>query len=241
MGRKNWRNGLKFRDQLRAHFGVTPKFDTLQMPQFIGGMHEPIEIQQVTNLAASDSAPLGDFAGQGYVAGKQKHSITFYADEPGVIMAVCMIVPRPCYSQTLKKSLAKSDLFDYFFPEFANIGYQPVFNYELAPLQASYEDETEANSDKLKGVFGYQRPWADYIANYDEIHGQFRTTLQSFVMSRTFDQTPELGKSFITIDPLSVNNVFAVDASVDDKFIGQIRFDIVAKRPIPRFGIPRIE
>ena len=55
---------------------------------------------------------------------------------------------------------------DYYFPEFAHIGYQPITYKEVCPLQQFLTDKT-----KLGNVFGYQRAWYDMIANVDEIHG----------------------------------------------------------------------
>ena len=89
-------------------------------------------------------------------------------------------------------------------------------------------------------TFGYQRAWYDYLASYDEVHGDFRDTLQDFLVDRVFGASPTLGREFVEIDPDTINDVFA-DTENNDKIVGQVYFDVTAIRPIPKFGEPRLE
>ena len=72
------------------------------------------------------------------------------------------------------------------------------------------------------------------------MHGDFRTNLSEYVVGRVFNQKPELGHDFIAIDDKDINDVFVVTDD-SDKMLGELRFDVRAKRPIPEYGIPRIE
>lgn len=108
-----------------------------------------------------------------------------------------------------------------------------MLNSEVAPIQATVEN-------KLNQTFGYQRPWYDYLASVDEVHGDFRTSLRDFVLSRVFATTPLLGKDFTTIRPDDLNHVFSVTTDTD-KILGQVYFDVSAKRPIPMYGVPLLE
>ena len=87
-------------------------------------------------------------------------------------------------------------------------------------------------------TFGYQRPWYDYLSSNDEAHGLFRTNLRNFLLNRVFKFKPYLGESFTTINHSELTNVFATDYG--DKILGQIYFDIEAKRPIPKISVPSI-
>ncbi len=80
-----------------------------------------------------------------------------------------------------------------------------------------------------------------YLASVDEVHGEFRKSMRDYLMNRTFDTKPELSESFLLVDPKQLNEVFAVTSQNDDKIMGQIYFDCKVKRPIPLFGIPRLE
>lgn len=231
----NMRRGFRYKDQLMSHFGVDAEYKALDMPEFIGGMSEPVQVNQITQTSVGDlENPLGSYAGQASILAQSEHSITHYCDEHGYIIGIMSISPVPNYSQLLPKHFLKLDTLDYFFPEFGHIGMQPITYEEVCPLQ-SY-----ASGDNVHDDFGYQRAWYDYIQSTDEVHGLMRTELRNFLINRQFDSRPELGPDFLHISPNDVNDVFAV-TDVTDKIMGAIWFDVQAKRPIPKFGIPRLE
>lgn len=238
----NMRKGLRYKDQMQAHYGINISYDELGMPEFIGGVSEDIRVNMVTQTTptkgtgANDPArPLGSYAGQASCVGTSNHEIDKYCDEHGYIIGILSITPVPNYSQLLPKHFLKRNILDYYFPEFGNLGFVPIKCNEVCPVQ------TKAAGDDLNGVFGYQRAWYDYLASVDEVHGEFRKSLRDYLINRVFDVKPELSESFLLVDPKQLNEVFAVAVKNDDKFLGQVYFDCKVKRPIPLFGIPRIE
>lgn len=233
----NIRKGYKYSEVLEAHFGVNIRYNALDMPEFIGGTSQDIfvnRISQTNNQTDSDGLPLGWQSGQASCVGSGE-TITHYFDEPGYVFAMLTIVPVPNYSQLLPKHFLKKELLDFYFPEFGHIGFQPISYKEVCPIQANGE-----STATLDQTFGYQRPWYDYLASTDEVHGDFRTTLRNFVLNRTFDVKPELSESFLLVDPNQLNDVFNYQEDTD-KILGQVYFDIKAKRPIPLYGIPKLE
>lgn len=232
----NIRRGYKFRDVISSHYGVEPSYAELDMPEFLGGVSQDVSFQQVNQMVESTDSPLGSYAGQAYAVGSAKHSINRYFDEPGYVIAILSVVPTPNYSQLLPKMFTKFDSLDIFFPEFGHIGLQPIPYSEVAPVQVV----NSSDGTKLSDTFGYQRAWYDYLASVDEVHGEFRTTLRDFLINRVYDVKPELSPDFLLIDPRQVNQVFAVEETTD-KILGQVYFDIKAQRPIPKYGVPRLE
>lgn len=231
----NYRNGLKYKDQIASHFGVDIEYATLDMPEFLGGVSQFINIDQINQMSETQDNPLGAYAGQGSCIGKQSHTINKYCDEHGFIMGIISINPVPVYSQNLPKHFLKTGQLDYYFPEFGHIGYQPITYNEVCPLQAMLDGSGNQ-------VLGYQRPWYEYLQAFDEIHGLFRTDFKDFVLQRQFKELPSLNPDFLTISESQLNDVFAVQSSDNaDRFLGQIHFSIIAKRPIPRYGIPKLE
>lgn len=239
----NLRRGYRYKDQLMSHFGVDASFEELDMPEFLGGMSEPILVNQINQSVDQTGNPnglgdfsqvLGSYAGQASLFASSRHSITKYFDEHGFIMAILSISPVPSYSQLMPKMFLKDNVLDYYFPEFGYIGNQPITYREVTPLQ-SY-----AAGDDINDTFGYQRAWYDYMQSVDEVHGDFRLSLDGFLINRVFNSRPELGKEFIQIDANSMTSPFSVTGD-GDKILGQVYFDIEAKRPIPKYGIPRLE
>lgn len=231
----NIRRGYKYQDQIKSHFGVDVDYKTLDMPEFIGGVSAPVFSSQVNQTTETETDPLGSYAGQLSLMTSSKHSVKHYCDEHGFIIGIFSVTPVPNYSQLLPKHFLKSNYLDYYFPEFGHIGMQPIDYREVCPIQA-YSDDP----NNLSKTFGYQRPWYDYIASVDEVHGLFRTNLRNFVLNRTFETMPKLNSDFLKVDADQLNDIFTVQ-DLEDKIIGQIYFDVTAKRPIPKYGIPRLE
>lgn len=231
----NQRRGYLYNEQLLSHFGVDVEFEELQMPEFIGGVSQRIETQAIYNNNAQGAKPLGDYAGAAGCYGSGENKIHKYCDEHGFIIAIISIVPIPSYSQLLPKVFTKDKHLDYFFPEFGHIGLQPITYKEVTPLQVGIDTPTALND-----TFGYQRAYYDYIANYDEVHGNFRSSLRNYLINREFGSKPLLSEQFLNITPEEVNDIFAVTTD-SDKVVGQVNFNIIAKRPIPFFGTPSLQ
>lgn len=231
----NAQRGYRYKDQILSHFGVEIECKILDMPEYIGGVSQDVDINAIYQQEQTDIADLGSFAGVATCMGRSEHQINKYCDEHGFIMAILCVSPIPSYSQLLPKYFTKFNALDYFFPEFNHLGFQPVPIKEVSPLQAAY-----SNVD-INKTFGYNRAWYDYLKSTDEVHGLFRTNLRNFLINRTFGSVPELSPDFIEIDPAQINDVFAVTDSADDKILGQVYFKIIAERPISKFGTPRLE
>lgn len=231
---KSQARGYKYKDQLLSHFGVNVKFEQLNMPEFIGGISQDINSSAIVNQAASEQYKLGEFAGTLSAFGSGKNKVRKYCDEPGFIVGILSISPIPTYSQLIPKMFLKHHRLDYYFPEFGHIGLQPIALKEIVPLQVhklapGRKDET----------FGYQRSFYDYVQSTDEVHGALRTSLRNYLINREFADIPALTKQFIEINPEEVNDIFSVTEDTH-KVVGQVSFQITAKRPIPFFGTPTL-
>lgn len=234
-----YRIGLRYKDQIKAHTGVTIAEDVLDMPEFIGSITQTVDVSQINQTSPNGDDPLGSYAGQLSCVGGRENGFQKYCDEHGYIIGILSVVPVPCYSQLLPKYFLKTyENLDYFSPEFNHLGFQPIKYNEVCPFQAL------SNGVNLNSTFGYQRAWYDYLQFTDEVHGQFRTTLNNFLMCRVFETVPSLNPDFLTVDPDSINDVFTVNevnGEPVDTFLGQIHFDITMMRQISRFGTPRLE
>lgn len=233
----NIRRGYKYVDQIYSHYGVNPAFKANDMPEFIGGIHTIGDVMPVVNQSAQG---LGQYGANITMIGNSQNDIHKFCDEHGYIIGIMCVFPEPVYSQMMPKHFLKTQSpLDYFFPEFGHIGMQPISYNEVCPLEVAAYDAAHG-TDSLNSTFGYQRAWAEYLSHNDSIHGDFRLSLSDYVVSRVFKDKPELGHDFIAIDEGDINDVF-VTTDDSDVVKGQIRFEISAQRPIPQFGIPRLE
>ena len=230
------RQSPRYLNLVKGLFNVNLDYDELMMPEFLGGISDNVPVYKVTQTTPTDGSPLGSFAGQGFIQSGMKHVIRKYCPEEGYILGVLSVVPAANYSQLLAPHWTRASLLDWHFPQFNNVSFQPMLYKNLCPLQAYNQSPSSLNN-----VFGYQRAWWDLISSFDEVHGQFRSSLRNFVINRVFDSAPELSQDFLLVDPSQVNDVFAVTAENGDKILGSIAFDITKKTTIPRNSIPHIE
>lgn len=238
----NMRKGYSYRDIIEGRFDVKVRYDELLMPEFFGGFSRDIDMHSITQTvdqqAADDNSyknALGSQAGVAGVRGDSNNAIECFCDEESIIMGVLIVTPTPVYTQLLPKHFTYRGLLDHYQPEFNHIGFQPILYKEVCPIQAYNE-----NPKSLGETFGYNRPWYEYVQKYDVAHGLFRTDLSNFLMHRVFNERPQLAQSFLLIDPEQVTDVFSVTETTD-KVYGQIYFDCIAKLPISRVAIPRLD
>lgn len=239
----NMRKGYSYKDIVEGRFNVKVRYSDLLMPEFFGGFSRDVQMNAITQTVdinsfqgTSDYAnALGSQSGIAGVRGDSNASIECFCDEESIVMGVLIVTPLPVYTQLLPKHFTYRGLLDHYNPEFNHIGFQPILYKEVAPLQTFHN-----NPDNLVDTFGYNRPWYEYCQKYDQAHGEFRTTMNKWLMNRTFNVKPELSQSFLLIDPDQVNDVFSVTETTD-KIYGQVFFDITAKLPIARVAIPRLD
>lgn len=238
----NIRKGYRYMDFIEGHFGVKIKGAILDMPEFIGGFNQSVDVNMISNMTAGKKnglETLGDYGGQASAFGGSKHSISHFCDDFGFIVGILCLVPEPTYSQILPKHFNVKQPLDYYFPEFSQIGLQPLTYEELCPVQSHLEHQSDPNK-KLTDVFGYQRPNHDLVWHPDTLHGEFRKTFSRYIVNRMYVERPELGNEFLTIKPEETNTIFNYTAPDEDVFLGQIAFNVQAKRPIPRIVIPSL-
>ena len=237
----NMRKGFSYRDIMQGRWDIEIRFDELLMPTFIGGVSREINMnavqQTVDNASASDTSyesALGSQAGIAGFYGGTDNNIECFCDESSIIIACLTVVPTPVYSQLTPKTFFYRDILDAPTPEFQNIGFQPIYKKELNIFD-EFGNE----------VFGYQRPWYEYCQQFDTAHGAFRDTMGNFLMQRLFAGTPELSKSFLTVNPADLTDVFSVttvgENPINDHIYGYIDFNMTVKLPINRVAIPRLD
>lgn len=239
----NMRKGFSYKQIMQGRWDIDIRFDELLMPEFIGGISRELSMRTVEQTVDQQSADsqgqyaeaLGSKTGIAGVYGNTSNNIEVFCDEESYIIGLLTVTPVPIYTQLLPKDFTYNGLLDHYQPEFDRIGFQPVTYKELCPLNFDI-----SNIEDINKTFGYQRPWYEYVAKYDNAHGLFRTDMKNFIMHRTFSGLPQLGQQFLLVDPDAVNQVFSV-TEYTDKIFGYVKFNATARLPISRVAIPRLD
>lgn len=234
---KNALGGARYIESILAHFGVRSSDARLQRPEYLGGGRAPMVISEVLStlqqVNPDDSAPVGapqaNLAGKGTAYGNgMGYSRSF--EEHGYVVSLLSVLPKTAYQQGIPKMFRRLDKFDWYWPEFAQIGEQEVKNSEVF-----YDWNAAGTPD---GVFGYQSRYCEYKYLPSTVHGAFKSTLAFWHMGRIFASAPALNESFITSDPTA--RIFAVTDDQGDHLLCQVYHKIDAIRPMPYFGTPTL-
>lgn len=238
------RAGRDHRDQQLAHFGVTASNSFNNHAQYLGGFDSVINVDEVISTASTDDAVLGQMAGKG-VSAVRGEKIHFEASDFGVLMCIYSVVPEAEYdSDGIDRCNQMVDAFDYFTPEFENLGFEAVSIKDIndAPVLS--------NTNIGQGVLGYAPRYYGYKTRVDRVHGVFQTgrSLNAWTTPRR-DIVDGVSKNngfqfklpHLYIDPRVLDTVFAqacTNYEDSDQFLVSSFFDIKAVRPMSILGLP---
>lgn len=229
---KDARGGTRFREIILTHFGVKTSDSRVQVPEFLAGKRIPISMTAVPQTSAtSDVSPQGNLAAYSHTLDSSS-LFTYSATEPGFIMGLCCVRTDHSYSQGIQKKWTRRRRFDFYWPVFANLGEQPIYNRELNIGYDQTDDE----------VFGYNEAWAEYRYEPNTVAGALRPdygeTLAAWTYADEFLDMPTLSPEFIYENRNNVDRTLAVKSTVEDQFIVDFYFNLTVTRPMPLYSIP---
>jgi hypothetical protein len=224
------RSGSRYIEHLKAFFNVNSSDKRLQRPEYITGVKSPVVISEVLNTTGeTDGLPQGNMAGHG-VAVTTGRNGSYYCEEHGWIMGIMSIMPKTAYQQGIHRSLAQRyEPLDYYYPEFAHIGEQPIYIDEI------YVNDEVTNQSE---IFGYIPRYSEYKYMPNRVAGDFAGNLSYWHAGRIFENKPQLNEDFISADP--TQRIFAVTDPTVDKLYVHVLHKIKAVRPMPYFGNPHL-
>lgn len=222
---KDARGGTRYTEKILAHFGVKSSDARLQRPEYLGGTKNPMVISEVLQTAQTSTTPQGNMAGHGISVGSG-NAFSFFAEEHGYIIGIMSVMPKTAYQQGIPRHFSKFDPLEYYWPEFENIGEQPILNREIYYAGDSQDD----------AVFGYTPRYAEYKYLDSRVAGDFRTTLAHWHMGRIFSARPNLNAAFVQSDP--TQRIFAVTDPAPDKVYAHVFHRITASRKMSYYGSP---
>nr|WCD56440.1 MAG: major capsid protein [Microviridae sp.] len=227
---KNARGGTRYNEQIFSHFGVRTPDSRLDRAEFIGYSSSPVNVGNVFSTNSSNGSNVQAVPVSNANSGQRSNRWKYRVKEHGYIIGIMSVKPRAAYFQGIPKSYIRNDKFDYYWPEFANLGEQSIQDYEL------YAD----GNTPVDHVFGYTPRYADLKTRLDEVHGDFRSTLKFYHDAREFAAQPTLGKTFIEVTQAADNltRIFNNISVNNNKILINMRHDVKALRPMPYFGIP---
>lgn len=224
-------HGSRYYEMLRGSFGVVAPEAYLQIPEYLGGSRQKVNITQVTQVSSSTAdSSLGTTGAYSLTTlFNQDFSKSFV--EHGYLIGLYCIRNQNSYQQGLSRLWTRSDMLDFYFPELANIGEQPIYNKEIYATGDSASDDL---------VFGYQERYAEYRYLPSQVVGEFRSnseqSLDIYHYADYYADTPVLSSSWLSSDPANIDRTIAVPSSTSDQFFCDFDFNILTRRKMPLFG-----
>lgn len=235
------RGGTRYREIIKAHFGVTSPDARMQIPEYLGGKRIPINVSQVLQTSETTSAsPLGE-TGAYSLTSDSDSMFTYSATEHGFIVGVCCVRTNHTYQQGLEKMWSRKRRFDFYWPALANIGEQAIINREIFMSGDSVKDAKP---------FGYQEAWAEYRYKPSRVSGYMRSnidvdgsvsstgSLDVWHYADNYDKTPTLSAGWIAETPDNIDRTLAVSSDVSHQFIADFAFKCRCARPMPVYSVP---
>lgn len=233
---REMRFGRRAPEYYKGFYGVSPGDLRLQLPKFLGGGRIPVNISDIEQTSASEEgSPQGNLAGKGTaIAAGFARAHTFTAEE-ALVMGIGWLMPKITYANTLSRHDTKlNDRFVYYNPSFAHIGEQEVYNYEV--FAGSY------GTDSGSQEFGYQPRYTEYRFHANEMHGDFKGSLNFWTLGRIFTSQPALNRQFVYIQPKAMQRIFRAQFDSNDLMIRNVlcslKFSVAVLQPLSRYGTP---
>lgn len=228
------RGGTRYRELVKSHFGVDIGDSRVQVPEYLGGKHIPINISQVIqqSAAANEPTPLGNTgAFSKTVDGGNMFTKSF--TEHGLLLGFASVRTEHTYQQGFPRFLSRRTRYDFYWPELANIGEQPI---KLSEIYA--QDDPDGHL-----IFGYQEPWADYRYSPNRVSGAFRSSspqsLDVWHYADDYATRPFLSSAWVKETDANIARTLAVqDSDVADQFLLDCYFKAKWARPMPLYSIP---
>lgn len=230
--------GSRYNESIWAHFNRRTSDGRLQRAEYLGGGKVTVKISEIVTTAwsedgAANDVPPANMAGHGLSFGNTNR-FSYNCEEHGFIVGFMSIMPNSAYMQGIPRMFIQRNTFlDYPWPSFAHLGEQPVYKYELYAAAPNVPVDRTTNP-----LFGYQSRYADWKYIPSSSHGDFRTTLDFWHLTRKFSSSPVLGAAFCTFEDALQNRVFAV--SNVDVIWTYIYNSVTVIRALPYYGTPQM-
>lgn len=226
------RGGSRYREQVQALWDVTINDKTVQIPEYLGGGRYHVNMNQIVQTSGQQSStdtPIGE-TGAMSVTPVNESSFTKSFEEHGFVIGVLCVRHNRSYQQGLERFWSRKDRLDYYVPQFANLGEQPVKKKEIMLTGSASDEDT----------FGYQEAWADYRMKPNRVSGLMRSnatgTLDFWHYADNYDAVPTLSQGWMKEGKAEIARTLIVEN--EPQFFGAIRVANKTTRRMPLYSVP---
>lgn len=225
------RSGTRAIEASESRFGVAPDDKTLQRPQYLGGMTFTFDGRIVPQTSAT--------SGSNYQAGlaqfsetMNEFSVTHSFTEWGYVMLLISARSNITYQEGIARELSYRTRYDFYQPEFANIGEVAVLAQELFQAGTAADYTT---------VFNYQEYGYEMRYGLNRVSGEFRsnyTTSKDYKhCAEDYSVAPTFSASWIQSNTRIATNLSVSPTTADPIEINSLVQGKIA-RVMPMYSVP---
>lgn len=229
---REMRGGTRYVEIIKSFFGVTSPDFRLQRSELLSTNVASLNINVVPQTSGTgitdQDTPMASLSAYATIGSTKNGFVKSFVEHGYIIGMICADADLT-YQQGNDRMWYNSTRFDFYWPEFANLGEQAVYYGEIY---------AQGTADDLSTYWGYQEAWAHYRYKNSKITGLFRTnatgTLDSWHLSQDLS-TPSLNSTFIVSNPPTTR---VKATSGDPDFICDIHNRVISARPMPMYSVP---
>lgn len=233
------RSGPRIGEQLYARWGV--EIDPLELgrPLILTMGRFPIDFEQVPQTSATtETSEQGTLTAFGYTNNREENG-TFSFKQHGVLMMLGAIRFEHKYQYGIPQEDMKFDRFDFWHPEFAGLGDQPIYDFEI------YATGGANGTIATRSIFGYAVRGAEYQNYPSIISGQVRSEYSNSMdyvhMADKYDSLPTLSSAWMKENPDNVDRTIFVSSSLSDQWLVDVVVEMEITDTMPLYSIPGID
>lgn len=185
------RSGSRYVEYLFVAYGVTPEDSRLQLPEWLGGHTERLEMNAVAQTSSTSGTALGSLAAFGTLI-SHGPTITKSFPEHGYIMCLATVFPDLTYYQGISRKLNRRTKYDFHDPLWENLTEQAHYKREIRIAN----DSTDAQ------ILGYGPRNAEMKQGFRKLAGLFRpsapSSLSAWHYAQVLPTTTNLDVTFRT-------------------------------------------
>lgn len=148
-----------------------------------------------------------------------------------------LYVKKNLYTTYLAPDNFRKSTLDFYLPQLANIGEQPIALRTLNPFISDHDD----------GTLGFNEAWWEYRYSPDLASGYFRQGLSQTLTGWTYGDPFDPNFTHVNGEWLKsnaqevVDKTLAVTSDIASQFFGVFTFTIDKQRPMPVYSIPGLD
>lgn len=227
------RGGTRDVESIQHRWGVTVPDFRLQRPEYLGGSTFSFDGHVVPQTSATVGGGTPQATLTQFSQSLSQFSVSHSFVEHGVFMILISARSNITYQQGLSRELSYRTRYDWYQPEFANLGEVAVKNKEIM-FQGG-------NGVADNQTFGFQEYAYELRYRDNRVSGEMRsnytTPLDSYHMADLYVTLPTLGPAWIQSNTPISRNIAVSAATADPIQINSLVTGRIA-RTLPMYSVP---